>query len=458
MDGLTAEALRHLEQALACEPNHIPSLIALSNTYLKRGDFIQVRRLLEQALSCRQDQSEVYFLKAQLHHLQDDNEDASDAIDEAIKIDESQSKYYKLASEIAKKRKKPQERQFLLERLIDLEPLDGETHYELGKLLHHPDDFDRVKLLLEISIDLLPLDTQPLYSLAHHLYVGEKSLPDGTVTIQSDPDYARQLLRKLLSLEPSECKAKLLLAEIELKGEAEDIAISLYTEALKDGATKGEAAFRLGLIWEQKGKKEKSKKFYRVAMKYEEWKAFGEFRLALLLLEEGRIKNAEEYFRQCLTGFEKKASALMKSRELHLEELNFHESRKELEKLQSVRKYAGEASLGIYKCNYDSRSDDKVRKHLDKALKLYPHFSEANHEKGLLFLTSKDFENASNRFVKSVENDWNHWPSHLELGKIAKDNEEWQKAEMHFKIVLDLDSKNKDASKLLDKLKKRLAD
>ena len=458
MDGLTAEALRHLEQALACEPNHIPSLIALSNTCLKRGDFIQVRRLLEQALSCRQDQSEVYFLKAQLHHLQHDNEDASDAIDEAIKIDESQSKYYKLASEIAKKRKKPQERQFFLEGLIDLEPLDGETHYELGKLLHHPDDFDRVKLLLEISIDLLPLDTQPLYSLAHHLYVGEKSLPDGTLTIQSDPDYARQLLRKLLSLEPSECKAKLLLAEIELKAEAEDIAVSLYTEALKDDATKGEAAFRLGLIWEQKGKKEKSKKLYRVAMKFEEWKAFGEFRLALLLLEEGRIKNAEEYFRQCLTGFEKKASALMKSRELHLEELNFHESRKELEELQSVRKYAGEASLGIYKCNYDSRSDDKVRKHLDKALKLYPHFSEANHEQGLLFLTSKDFENASNRFVKSVENDWNHWPSHLELGKIAKDNEEWQKAEMHFKIVLDLDSKNKDASKLLDKLKKRLAD
>ena len=66
------------------------------------------------------------------------------------------------------------------------------------------------------------------------------------------------------------------------------------------------------------------------------------------------------------------------------------------------------------------------------------------------------FENASNRFVKSVENDWNHWPSHLELGKIAKDNEEWQKAEMHFKIVLDLDPKNKTASKLLDGLGKAL--
>jgi Tfp pilus assembly protein PilF len=458
LDGLTAEALRHLEKALACDPNHIPSLIALSNAYLKHGEFTKVRGLLEQALTSRQDQGEVFFLKARLHHLQDDNEDASTAIDQAIKIDEGQSKYYKLASEIAKERKKPHERQFFLERLIDLEPLDGETHYELGKLLHHPDDFDRVKLLLEISIDLLPQDTQPLYSLAQHLYAGEKSLPDGTVSIQSDPDYAKRLLTKLLSLEPSESKAKLLLAQIELKGDAKQIAESLYTEAFKDQSTKGEAAFRLGLIWEEKGNMEKSMRFYRVAMKFEEWQAFGEFRLGLLLLKEGKFKNAEEHFKQCLTGFEKKASALMKSRELHLEELHFHESRKELEALQAVRKSAGEASFGIYKCNYHSRSDEKVRKHLEKALKLYPHYSEANHEQGLIFLASKDFENANNRFVKSVENDWNHWPSHLELGKIAKDNEEWQKANMHFKIVLDLNPKNKDASKLLGELKKTLPD
>ena len=148
----------------------------------------------------------------------------------------------------------------------------------------------------------------------------------------------------------------------------------------------------------------------------------------------------------------------MKSKELHLEKLHFHESRKELEALQEVRKCAGEASFGIYKCNYDSRFDEKVRQHLEKTLKLYPHYSEANHEQGLLFLASKDFENANNRFVKAVENDWNHWPSHMELGKIAKDNEDWQKAEMHFKIVLDLDPKNKTASKLLDELKKTLPD
>ena len=37
LDGLTAEALRHLEKALACDPNHIPSLIALSNAYLDQG-------------------------------------------------------------------------------------------------------------------------------------------------------------------------------------------------------------------------------------------------------------------------------------------------------------------------------------------------------------------------------------------------------------------------------------
>jgi tetratricopeptide (TPR) repeat protein len=458
LDGLTAEALRHLETALACDPNHIPSLIALSNAYLNQREFAKVRGLLEQALNSRQDQGEVFFLKAKLHNLQEENEDASNAIDQAIKLDEGQSKYYKLASEIARMRGTPHERQFFLERLIDLEPLDGEAHYEFGKLLHHPDDFDRAKLLLEISIDLLPQNTQPLYSLAQHLYDGEKSLPDGTVSIQSDPDYAKRLLSKLLLIKPCESKAKLLLAQIELKGDAKQVAESLYMEAFKDEKTKGEAAFRLGLIWEEKGNREKSMRFYKVAMKFDEWKAFGEFRLGLLLLEEGKLKNAEDHFRQCLTSFEKKTSALMKSKELHLEKLHFHQSRKELEALQAVRKCAGEASFGIYKCNYDSRFDEKVSQHLDEALKLYPHYSEANHEKGLFFLASKDFENANSRFVKSVENDWNYWPSHLELGKIAKDNDEWQKAEMHFKIVLDLDPKNKTASKILDELRKALPD
>ncbi len=40
----------------------------------------------------------------------------------------------------------------------------------------------------------------------------------------------------------------------------------------------------------------------------------------------------------------------------------------------------------------------------------------------------------------------------MELGKIAKDNGDWQKADMHFKIVLDLDPKNKVAKKLLKEL------
>lgn len=454
MDGLTAEAFRHLETALECDPNHIPSLIALSNAYLNQKDFPKVEALLDDALAVRQDQCEVFFLKAKLRYLKDDQEGASKAIGKAIKLNENQSEssYYKLAAKIAKQRNNSQDHQFFLERFIDLEPLDGEAHYDLGMLLHHPDDFDRVKLLLEISIDLLPNKTQPLFSLAHHLFVGEKSLPDGTVSIQSDPDHAKQLLRKLLSINPNENQAKLLLAKIELKNDAQPVAESLYMEAFKDQATKGEAAFQLGLIWEDKGDNKKSARFYKEAVKFEEWKALGEFRIGLLLLEEGNFRKAEDHFKQSLTSFEKKTTVLAKSKEIHLEKLHFHESRKELEGLQDIRKYSGEAHLGIYRCNYDSRFDGKVHQHLDKALKLYPHYSEANYEKGLFFLASEDFDNANNRFFKSVENDWNNWRSHLELGKLAKEDDALEKAEMHFKIVMDLDPKNKTASKLLDQM------
>ena len=39
---------------------------------------------------------------------------------------------------------------------------------------------------------------------------------------------------------------------------------------------------------------------------------------------------------------------------------------------------------------------------------------------------------------KILEADWNHWPSHMELANLAKNESQWQKAEMHLKIVLDL--------------------
>lgn len=454
MDGLTAEALRHLDKALTHEPNHVPALIALSNAYLNQGNFHEVEKLLKKALSVRQDQSEVFFLNARLLVLQNDHDAAAKSIDEAIKLEPDQPKLYRLASDIAKDRRKSFERQLFLERLIDLEPLDGEAHYELGKLLHHPDDFDRVKLLFEIAIDLLPDDTHPMFSLAQHLYVGEKSLEDGTISVQRETESAKKLLREILSITTRQSKAKILLAEIELKSDEELSATRLLEEALEDKTTKGEASYELGLIWEKKGDAAKALRYYKSAMEHEEWEALGEFRLAVVLLGKGQGKNAGKHFEKCISSFKKKEKYLVKSKDHNLEKLDFQASRKELKSLQLIRKCLGEANLGIYKCNYESRNDESFTRHLDEALIHYPHYPEANYEKGLWHMQSGEEENAKARFENSVEGDWNHWPSHLELAKIAKIGNELQKAEMHLKIVLDLDPENKTASTLLKKIHK----
>lgn len=452
MDGLTAEALRHLEKALTHDPNHAEALIALSNAYLDQGSFTEVEKLLKKALSFRQDQSEVFFLMARLLTLQDDHEAAAKSIDEAIKLEANQPKYYRLASDIARERKNSFERQLFLERLIDLEPLDGNAHYELGKLLHHPDDFDRVKLLFEIAIDLLPDDTHPMFSLAQHLYAGEKSLADGTISVQREPESAKKLLREILSVNPRESKAKILLAEIELKSDEEIAAIQLLEDALEDKRTNGEASYELGLIWEKKGNETKATKYYKSAMGHKEWGALAEFRLALAMQGNGQAKKAEKHFGKCISSFKKKEGYLVKSKDLHLEKLDFHSSRKELESLQLIRKCLGEANLGIYKCNYESRKDERFSRYLDEALIHFPHYPEANYEKGLCHIQSGEKEKAKERFERSVEGDWNHWPSHMELAKIAKIGNELQKAQMHLKIVLDLDPKNKTASTLLKKI------
>ena len=456
MDGLTAEALRHLEKALTCEPNHVPSLIALSNAYLEQGEFSKVKGLLEEALASRQDQGEVFFLMARLLARQDDHEKAAQSIDQAIKLEPDQSKYYRLACEIAEVRQRNLEHQVFLERLIDLDPLDGEAHYELGKLLHHPDDFDRVKLLFEISADLLPDDTRPMLALAQHLYKGEKSLADGTINIQREPESSKKLLRKILSVTPDSSDAKILLAEIELISDEEIVATRLLEEALEDKNAKGEASYELGRIWEKKGDSVKAEAYYESAMESEDWKALAQFRLARVMFQKDQDQAALKHFENSIVSLKQKEIHLAKSKDDHLDKLDFHASRKALEGLQFVRKCLGQANLGIYKCKNGSRKDELASRYLDEALVHSPHCPVANYEKGLRHALSGEKENAKARFEKSVEGDWSHWPSHMELAKLAKSENQWQKAEMHLKIVLDLDLENLTASSLLKKVQKSL--
>ena len=453
MDGLTTEAFRHLEKALTHDPNHIPALIALSNAYLDQGRLAQVEKLLKKALSVRKDQSEVFFLEARLLFLRDNNEKAAKSIDEAIKLEIGQPKYYRLAADIAKARQKTFELQLFLERLIDLDPLDGEAHYKLGKLLHHPDDFDRVKLLFEISIDLLPNNSRVMFSLAQHLFAGEKSLEDGSISIERDIQSAKEILTKILALDPSHGKAKIMLAEIELEGEGKTIATRLLQEAFEDKIEQGQAAYMLGLISEKKGNFDQAETYFKATMKHAEWKALGEFRLALVMKRKGQIEEATEHFENCMSAFKKREVRLIKSKELCLEKLDFHESRKELASLQRVRKSLGEASLGIYKCKNSSQRGKKEHiQYLDASLLHYPHYPEANYEKGLLHIRDGENEYAKDRFEKAVEGDWNHWPAHMELASLAKVGKEFQKAEMHAKIVLDLDPENDIAISFLKKI------
>lgn len=452
MDGLTTEAFRHLEKALTHDPNHIPALIALSNAYLEQGRFAQVEKLLKKAISLRRDQSEVFFLEARLHFLRDNNEKAAKSIDEAIKLEIGQPKYYRLAADIASARQKTFEQQLFLERLIDLDPLDGESHYKLGKLLYHPDDFDRVKLLFEISIELLPNNSRVMFSLAQHLFAGEKSLKDGSSSIVRDLKNAKEILNNILMVDPSHGKAKIMLAEIELEADGKTIATRLLQEVFEDEMEQGQAAYMLGLIWEEKGDFAKAESYFESAMKHIEWEAFGEFRLALVMRQKGQIEQATEHFENCVASFKKKEAQLIKSKELCLQKLDFHESRKELASLQLVRKSLGEASLGIYKCKNSTEKEKEHIQYLDDSLRHYPHYPEANYEKGLLHIQDGENEYAKDRFEKAVESDWNHWPSHMELASLAKVGKELQKAEMHAKIVLDLDPKNHIATSFLKKI------
>ena len=163
----------------------------------------------------------------------------------------------------------------------------------MGKHITNSANFCTIRMIsialsffLKFQLDLLPDDPRPMFALAQHLYAGEKSLADGTINIQREPENAKKLLRKILSCSPRSTEAKILLAEIELKCDEEIVATRLLEEALEDKNAKGEASYELGRIWEEKGDLDKAAKYYESAMESEDWKALAQYRFAFVMLQK----------------------------------------------------------------------------------------------------------------------------------------------------------------------------
>ena len=248
MNDFSTKAIRHLEQAIKSQPDHLPSIVALCQFNFEQQNLAKVQSIITRALRELDANATVYFWESKLKHSQGNLIEASASIDKAIAIDPNQSDYHFLSLDIHLQSGNNAKAIESLECLIDLCPVNGEIHLRLAKLLTHPDDFHRAKLLFEISIELLPQKIDPLLSLASFLYRGAQSSPDGTVSRIPDLTGSKKYLDKALELDADCPEARYQLANIAFDLNDHETAKNHLNFCLNEPSTKARAHFLLAEI------------------------------------------------------------------------------------------------------------------------------------------------------------------------------------------------------------------
>ena len=176
MQNIIQKAKKHLNVALEHNPQHIPSVLLLSDILLEEQKYDQVQTLIDRIKHGVTGMAEINYLQSKLFFIKQNYAEAFKFINKAISKNPSHIESYRLGADICSKANDQFHEIRYLEKIIDLEPLNGGAHVRLSKLITDPTDCERKKLLLEISVDLLPHSTEPIWELAQlHLGLTQNS-------------------------------------------------------------------------------------------------------------------------------------------------------------------------------------------------------------------------------------------------------------------------------------------
>jgi Flp pilus assembly protein TadD/peroxiredoxin len=161
-EGRPDEAIQDFRQSLLLRPTYAVALLNLGNVYRRQKDFSEAEQCLAQALAIDPRDPEVYYAYGMLSAQQD-------------QMDRAQ-KY--------------------LRKALDLRPDYPEALNNLGVLFVHMQDYAQAEAQFQTCMRLVPNFDQAYLNLA------------GLYAIENDRDRAREIIEKLLQIQPGNPAAK----------------------------------------------------------------------------------------------------------------------------------------------------------------------------------------------------------------------------------------------------------
>jgi predicted Zn-dependent protease len=448
LQSIIQKAKKHLNVALEHNPQHIPSVLLLSDILFEEQKYDQVQTLVDRVKDDVDGMAEINYLQSKLFFIKKNYAEAFEFINKAISKNPSHIESYRLGADICNKTNDQFNELSNIEKLIDLEPLNGSTYLRFAKLINDSTDFERKKLLLEISADLLPHSTEPIWELAKlHL-----SLPRNQKNKDGKKDQnfliAENYMQHAISLDSKNEKFKYQLAEYYFLNDFFDDAEKLFLTLFKINFRKKESSYFLGLIKVRKQENQAAKKFFLIALGGEQYNPE-------VLLEVAKIKTDEKKYKEALKTIERAILTLKEKENLKAElskslsvENKFHDARIKLEETHKLKKLRSDALIQKFLI---LKSIDKTQKKalLLDAIKVFSGNYHAYFHLGKIELIEKNLDKSKDFFLKARNAHWSKPEIHYYLALIEIDLGNSKKAILHLNDTLELNCTHAQAIKHL---------
>ena len=163
--------------------------------------------------------------------------------------------------------------------------------------------------------------------------------------------------------------------------------------------------------------------------------------LALLYQDEKDCKNVEKHFDAAIISDCKDAKMLDDKGEELLKKSQFQNAKEQFVKAQEKKNHCADVYYQQSKYLLNQLKINEALNSLGNSIKMNPSISEVQREYGILLSSDNQIDNARFHLEKSLDINYGDSISHYHLGMIMVKMKDYEDAEQHFLSSLDIDPK-----------------
>ena len=449
------KAIAHLEKSLQINPEYLPSLFLLCESYFEQNENELAIECLDRIKNIDPENPKYLFFSSKVALKNGDLTLAKELTDRCFSNKYFDLDILKLGLRIAKTLKSNKDKIFVLENWILHHDASVNEYLELAKSLDQPCHYEKACYYFQVAQELDPANIQVLIESARFHLVAKQELSDGTVVSKKNHEQAKTILNKALTIDKDSLEAISMLGDISFNENKFSEAKTYFNQCYKANFKKDFYLLKLGKIAEETSQSDLQEKLLIEATSFGDlnFRAYAE--ILKLKLTKSKYTDGLSAGLRAIKHYRRKLRSLRKEINNFLKFNLFVESKDLAKELKLVTK-----ELASVYYQFSTLHDLKIRseKYLDQALQLNPHHAEANFQKALI-LKSKGSQKCIDHLKVCIDNSWYHWKARWEyiclngekmpndelisyLKIICEANPSHQKAKLKLKTLNSTDFQN----------------